>query len=86
VRPPSGWGRRAPKPANEVITDSGAGKPAIPVIPDLPNPNPDPENPSTWALIELDRALKQLRLGGMAAMLLFASRARAQVWPSKLEN
>src|SRR6266852_8835688 len=22
VRPPSGWGRRAPKPANEVITDS----------------------------------------------------------------
>ena len=37
-------------------------------------------------LIELDRALKQLRLGGMAAMLLFASRARAQVWPSKLEN
>ena len=24
VRSPSGWGRRAPKPANEVITDSGA--------------------------------------------------------------
>ena len=46
VRPPSGWGRRAPKPANEVITDSGAGKPAIPVIPDAcnPNPNPNPEN------------------------------------------
>ena len=40
VRPPSGWGRRAAKPANEVITDSGTGKPAIPVIPDPPNPNP----------------------------------------------
>src|SRR5450755_3028786 len=38
VRPPSGWGRRAPKPANEVITDSGAEKPAIPLIPDPPNP------------------------------------------------
>jgi transposase len=44
VRPPSGWGRRAPKPANEVITDSGAAKPAIPVIPDPPNRNPNPEN------------------------------------------
>src|SRR5271166_2558569 len=41
VRPPSGWGRRAPKPANQVITDSGAAKPAIPVIPDSPNPNPE---------------------------------------------
>jgi transposase len=47
VRPPSGWGRCAPKPANEVITDSGAAKPAIPVIPDPPNPNPNPENLST---------------------------------------
>jgi transposase len=51
VRPPSGWGRRAAKPANEVITDSGAAKPAIPVIPDPrnrnPNPNPNPENLST---------------------------------------
>src|SRR5437899_2189711 len=45
VRPPSGWGRRAAKPANEVITDSGTAKPAIPVIPDPPNPNP--ENLST---------------------------------------
>jgi transposase len=41
VRPPSGWGRRAPKPANQVITDSGAAKPAIAVIPDNPNPNPE---------------------------------------------
>src|SRR5271157_4609503 len=41
VRPPSGWGRRAPKPANQVITDSGAAKPAIPVIPGSPNPNPE---------------------------------------------
>jgi len=48
VRRPSGWGRRAPKPANEVITDSGTAKPAIPVIPDCLNPNlnpnPNPEN------------------------------------------
>jgi transposase len=52
VRPPSGWGRCEPKPANEVITDSGAAKPAILVIPDPldpnvncnPNPNPNPEN------------------------------------------
>src|SRR5664279_1788688 len=41
VRPPSGWGRRAPKPANQVITDLGAAKPAIPVISDSPNPNPE---------------------------------------------
>jgi len=41
VRPPSGWGRRAAKPANQVITDSGAAKPAIPVISDSPNPNPE---------------------------------------------
>ena len=30
VRPPEGRGRRAPKPANEVITDFGAEKPATP--------------------------------------------------------
>ena len=55
VRPPSGWGRCEPKPANEVITDSGAAKPAIPVILDAcspnpndnPNDNPNPENLST---------------------------------------
>src|ERR1019366_6806567 len=41
VRPPSGWGRCEPKPANEVITDSGAAKPAIPVVPDARNPNPE---------------------------------------------
>ena len=40
VRPPGGWGRRGPKPANEVITDSGPEKPAIMVI-------PNPENLST---------------------------------------
>src|ERR1017187_6409802 len=46
VRPPSGWGRCEPKPANEVITDSGAAKSAIPVIPDPldPNCNPNPKN------------------------------------------
>jgi len=37
VRPPSGWGRRAPKPANEVITDSGPAKPTV-------TGNPNPEN------------------------------------------
>ncbi len=51
VRPPSGWGRCKPKPANEVITDSGAAKAAIPAIPDPlnpnVNPNPNPENLST---------------------------------------
>jgi transposase len=47
VRSPGGWGRRAPKPANEVITDSGVAKPAIPVIPDPANPNSNPENLST---------------------------------------
>ena len=48
VRPPGGWGRRAAKPANEVITDFGAEKPAILAITD-PNDNPktNPENPST---------------------------------------
>jgi hypothetical protein len=42
-------GQRAAKPANEVITDSGTAKPAIPAIPDPlnPNPNPNPENLST---------------------------------------
>jgi hypothetical protein len=45
VRLPGGWGRRAAKPGHEVITDSGAAKPATPVIPDSPNPNP--ENLST---------------------------------------
>ena len=45
VRPPSGWGRRAAKPANEVITDSGAAKPTVTGI---PNPDPDPNsNPSS---------------------------------------
>src|ERR1039458_3072051 len=47
VRPPSGWGRCAPKPANEVITDSGAAKPVVSEIPDPLNPNPNPENLST---------------------------------------
>ena len=51
VRPPSGWGRCEPKPANEVITDSGAAKPAIPVIPDPLDPNvncnPNPEKLSS---------------------------------------
>jgi hypothetical protein len=48
VRPPGGWGRGAPKPANEVITDFGAGKAAIAVITD-PNcgPRTNPENLST---------------------------------------
>jgi len=44
VRLPGGWGRRAPKPANEVITDFGAEKPAITAIID---PNCSPKNLST---------------------------------------
>jgi hypothetical protein len=36
VRPPGGWGRQAPKPANEVITDSGAESAVIVV----PEPHP----------------------------------------------
>jgi transposase len=47
VRAPGGWGRRAAKPANEVITDFGAEKPAIAATADPncnPNPNPNPEN------------------------------------------
>jgi len=47
VRPPSGWGRWEPKPANEVITDSGVAKPSIAVVPDARNCNPNPENLST---------------------------------------
>src|SRR5208337_295882 len=40
IRPPGGWGRRAvPKPAKEVITDFGVGKPASEVSPD-PAPQP----------------------------------------------
>ena len=55
VRPPSGWGRCEAKPANEVITDSGAAKPAIPVISDPldPNVNPNPNrniNPENLSL------------------------------------
>jgi transposase len=44
VRPPSGWGRCGPKAANEVITDFGAAKPAIPVIPNPLDSNVNPEN------------------------------------------
>jgi len=48
VRPPGGWGRRPAKPANQVITDFGAGKPAIAAITDLNcNPKINGENPST---------------------------------------
>lgn len=47
VRPPGGWGRRAAKPANEVIPDFGVEKAAIAVISDPDgNPNTNPENPS----------------------------------------
>ena len=41
IRLPGGWGRRAvPKPAKEVITDFGAGKPANGVTPDSEPPPP----------------------------------------------
>ncbi len=42
MRPPSGWGRCKAKPANEVITDFGAAKPAISAIADPLDPNVDP--------------------------------------------
>ena len=38
VRPPGAWGRRPPKPANEVTTGSDAASPAT------TNPNLNPEN------------------------------------------
>jgi len=69
VRLPGGWGRRAvPKPAKEVITDFGVGKPASEVSPDpraKPAPMravPPPRSPSASAcepyreLIELGLA------------------------------
>src|SRR5215471_1235167 len=50
VRPPGGWGRWTAKPANEVITDFGAGKAAVAVITD-PNydskSNCENQNPAT---------------------------------------
>jgi hypothetical protein len=47
VRPPRGWGRRAPKPANEVIIHFGAGKPTIAEIADANDkPKTNPETPS----------------------------------------
>ena len=41
VRPPGGWGRRASRVANEVITDFDTGKPAVPVN---HGPQPQPRN------------------------------------------
>jgi len=57
VRPPSDWGRHAPKPANEVITDSGAAKPAIAVIPDPSTPTPT-ATPKTFLLREKQKQLQ----------------------------
>ena len=43
VRPPGGWGRRAPaKPANEVTTDFGAGSAGEKVVPAEPQPGRSP--------------------------------------------
>ena len=56
VRPSGGWGRRAAKPANEVITDFGAEKPAIAVLTD-PNGNPN-RNPKTFLLREKQEPLQ----------------------------
>ena len=59
VRPPSGWGRCESKPANEVITDSGAAKPAIPVIPDPATPTPTPTpTPKTFLRREKQNQLQ----------------------------
>jgi hypothetical protein len=80
VRPPSGWGRRAPKPANEMITDSGAAKPAIPGIPDPLGPNPNvnrnpksnPENLSTKGKAKATSIDISVRAGVIAATLAFS--------------
>jgi transposase len=43
IRPPRGWGRRAPaKPANEVTTDFGAGPAGEKVVPPEPRPGRSP--------------------------------------------
>ena len=57
VRPPSGWRRCEPKPANEVITDFGAAKPAIPVVPDPSTPTETP-TPKTFLRREEQKQLQ----------------------------
>jgi transposase len=52
VRPPRGWGRLQPKPANDPSPDSGA-KPANDPSPDsgakpANDPSPDPDAPAPW--------------------------------------
>src|SRR5882672_7559465 len=48
VRPPGGWGRRAPaKPANEVTTEPSLSKPAIEVTTDF-----DVEKPANEAITD----------------------------------
>ena len=42
IRPPGGWGHRAPKPAIEVITDLGAGSADQEVVPAEPQPSRSP--------------------------------------------
>ena len=63
VRPPGGWGRRAPaKPAKEVTTDSAASKPANEVTTDCSSPPTPSRSPAASAcepygeLIELGLA------------------------------
>ncbi|HZQ56268.1 MAG TPA: IS21 family transposase [Bryobacteraceae bacterium] len=57
VRPPAGWGRRSPaKPANEVITDSGAESVTITV------PEPQPSRSGSPSLCEQYRELIELGL------------------------
>jgi hypothetical protein len=56
VRPPDAWGRQAPKPANEVITEFGAAKAAIAAITDS-NCNPE-TNPKTFLLREQQKQLQ----------------------------
>ena len=45
VRPPSGWGRCEPKPANEVITDFGAAKASHSGDSRCLQPQPQPRKP-----------------------------------------
>src|SRR6185436_19494251 len=63
VRPPGGWGRRAPaKPANEVTTEPSLSKPAIEVTTDFyrgkvaneATTDPDPSKPAIEVTTDFD--------------------------------
>jgi hypothetical protein len=75
VRPPAGWGRRAPaKPANEVTTDPSEAKPAIGVTTDFSQPISPPTGKQEQATSACEpyRELIQQGLGrGRNAMAIW---------------